>query len=502
MQAQGLTQETLEALKSVIANGGIAYKDITTGLNYVWYDLQPIVDRTFPVITPLRNTTPRLAGDGGTSTHWKEVYGINSTNLSIGVSEGNRNATVTTLERDHVSQYAEIGLEDFVTWKADQAAGRLTPEVKAMAVENLLYASLIGEELVLLGGNTGNVAGQNTGLPLGTAPTPVATLVAGGAMTAQATGVYVVALTLEGFLNSSVSGGVPASITRNNIDGSSDTYGGGSSQASAQSNSVTTTGGNLSVSAHCAAVKGAFAYAWYVGLFSAGAAGASLAAITTINSVLITANPTGTDTASAHASDNSGNKLIFDGYLTQALAGGGLWATQATGTDGTGTPLTSDGAGGILEFETDFLYFWTNFRLQPTRILVNAQEKNNIKKKLVTNSGTPLYRINATSDGKGTISGGIDAISYLPQYSMGAPSPVPIDIHPDMPPGTIFYMCERLPYRIQNMRYTANIRTLQEWRQIDWPIVKRRWEYGVYANELFEMHFSPAFGVRTNIANG
>src|SRR5580658_575827 len=164
----GVTSETLEALKSLRARGGVAYKDINTGLGYQWYDLQSLVDRTFPQITPLISEVPRMQGDGGNSTNWKEVYAINAGNLSPGVSERNRNATVQTLLRQHFAPYAELGFEDFVTWKSELEAGKLTPEVKALAVEDLFYASRQAEEKVLLWGNTGLTSGGN-GVPLGTA---------------------------------------------------------------------------------------------------------------------------------------------------------------------------------------------------------------------------------------------------------------------------------------------------------------------------------------------
>lgn len=507
MQAQGITQETLNALKAMRAAGGNAYKDITTALGYISYDLQSVVDRTFPQITPLRNEVPRVKGKGGNSTHWKEVYAINANHLSLGVSERNRNATVTTSLRDHFAKYAELGFEDFVSWKTDQEAAELTPEVKSMAVENLLYAALQGEEKILLWGNTGvgpsgsfPAQGGGNGIALGIAPTPFATLVAGGAMTAQATAVFVVALTPEGLFNSSIAGGVPLAITRNNVDGTSDTYGGGSSQHSAVSNTVTTAGGNLSVSAHCAVVKGAAGYAWYVGLVGSGAAGALLAAITTINSVLLTADPAGTQAASAAAADNSGNGLIFDGYLSQTLSGNGVYASQVTGTDGVGTPLTADGSGGITEIETDLRSFWDTSRLMPDDILVSAQEMTNITKKI---SGSGAYRINANAaDEKGNLSGGSLVRSYLGKFAMGGGKPVTITLHPDMPAGTMFYRTKKLPYRVQGLANLAQIRTQQEWRQVDWPMVHRSWDYGIYSNETFEMHFSPAFGVRNNIANG
>ena len=60
---------------------------------------------------------------------------------------------------------------------------------------------------------------------------------------------------------------------------------------------------------------------------------------------------------------------------------------QATGTAGTGTPLTSDGAGGISEFEVAFVNFYNKYRLSPTVIYVSSQELVNITKKVIGNGG-------------------------------------------------------------------------------------------------------------------
>ena len=99
------------------------------------------------------------------------------------------------------------------------------------------------------------------------------------------------------------------------------------------------------------AIQGAAGYAWFWGT----AGSELLGAITTINSVSIAANATGTQAASSlGTNDNSTNSLAFDGLLTQTLKSGqnAYVAAQATGTAGAGTPLTADGEGGIVEIDT------------------------------------------------------------------------------------------------------------------------------------------------------
>ena len=102
---------------------------------------------------------------------------------------------------------------------------------------------------------------------------------------------------------------------------------------------VPTTGATGSISASVAPVRGALGYAWFW-----GAAGAeTLGAITTINSVVISAPATGSQTAvSLGANDNSANLLAFDGLIYQAVkAGSGASVyTMASGVAGVGSPLT------------------------------------------------------------------------------------------------------------------------------------------------------------------
>ena len=73
----------------------------------------------------------------------------------------------------------------------------------------------------------------------------------------------VVALTFEGYRNSSVSGGVATNKTITGNDGNTYTLNGGASMRSANALQAVTLGQTLS--ATVAVVNGAVAYAWFVG---------------------------------------------------------------------------------------------------------------------------------------------------------------------------------------------------------------------------------------------
>ncbi len=472
----------------------------TTGLNA--YDLESPAKKLYPVITPLRNAIPRVGGGKGTAVNWRTITGINVNALEVGVSEGNRGGGIVTSFGNVSVAYAGIGLEDYVTFEADYAAATFD-DVKARAVEGLLRSLMIGEEKVIIGGNQS--------LPLGTTPTPtlVAATTGGTLATAAAFSVICVALTHAGALTASVAGGIRANVVRTNTDGSSDTYGGGAARESTNA-TVSVTGATGSVGASVTPVNGAFAYAWF---WAATAGSEVLGAVTTINSVSITANAAGTQTAaSLPAADWSQNALIFDGIMTQILKPGSnaTIITQPSGVAGIGTPLTSDGVGGIVEFDSVLKSLWDNYRLSVQTIWVSSQEQGNIYKKILAagNNAAQRFVFNAT---QGRLMGGAVAMSYLNKYGVNESSEgdgtamgqeIPIKLHPNLPAGTILMVTMTIPYKLSNVTNVLEIQTRREYYQLEWPLRTRKYEYGVYADELLKCYFPPAYAMIQNIGNG
>ncbi len=503
-QTADTLRQTNQVFKALLADemaNEVRKANTTTGIStqtgLTWYDLQAGAKLLYPVLTPLRNEIPRVQGDGGTATNWKAVTGINVGRVSIGVSEGNRNAAMQTTEQDYVAKYATIGLENFCTFEADEASEKFD-DAKSLASRTLLQATMIGEEGVIVGGNAS--------LALGTTPTPtVAAIGSGGAIpTSTVVSVIAVALTYDGWVNGAVSSGIIASITRTNADNSTDTFGGGVAQKSANA-SVTTAAGGSSVSAVVASpVKGAVAYAWFWGT----AGNETLGAITTVNSILITtATGTGTQLASALPSaDNSKNALLFDGMITQICTSGSnsYFYAMPNGTAGTGTGLTSNSSGGVVEIDNALRSFWDNYKLSPEEILVNAQELTNITKKVIAGGGTPLFRFNMDKGGDSadvTVTAGAIVGSYLNQFSLGGGTLVNIRLHPNVPPGTMIFRRKSAPYPISNVTNIMEVRTRKDYYQVAWPLRTRKYEFGTYASEVLAIYFTPAFGIITNIGN-
>jgi hypothetical protein len=502
------TQQTLELLKTINDMGGLGKLDagemlkagftISTGL--VAYDLEPVAQRMYPVITPLRNSIARVGGGVGTGVHYLQVTGIQP--QSPGVAEGHRAGVMGVTAVPKSAAWATLGNENVVSFEAEESSLPGTDN-RALAALTMLDGLMIQEEMVLLGGNNS--------LALTTTPTPTPVLDLGvgtGTLNAGAViDVYCVALTLEGFLNSSLAG-IPTAITRTNADGIQDTFGGGSAQVSGQAQVTLGSGANThAISAQVAPVPGAVAYAWFWGVDGGGLI--KIGAITTINSVVITALATGTQNYTALPSaDNSTNRYLYDGLITQICTpgSGSYVAFQATGAPGTGTPLTSDGAGGIKEINTALKAFWDNWKLSPDIMYVNAQELGNITTKVIAGGGAPLFRFNVDAQ-KGTIAdvtltAGSVVGTYLNKYTMGGGQLVKIMLHPNLPPGIIIFRCTTIPYALPNIQNILQVKTIRDYYSIDWPVKTRQYEMGTYTRGVLMNRFGPAFGMIGNIANG
>ncbi|NLR74217.1 hypothetical protein [Leeia aquatica] len=502
------TQETLALLKLAqkaalpdeIAKAFNQAASPTQGLTA--YDLQAPALTLYPVLTPLRNKIPRVSGKGGTQASWRAITGINVNNLAAGVAEGRRGGVIATSTSEYVAAYRGLGLEDYVSFEAEYAAEGFD-DVKARAVEGLLRSLMIGEEGVILGGNTS--------MPLGTTPQP--TLIGsttGGSLATGTLSVVAVGLGFDAFWalggwNNGQQGStinlataqVPTVVNRSNADGTSDSYGGGAARKSTAA-TVSITGPNGSATASVVPMANAVAYAWYW-----GAAGAEvLGAVTTINSVSITANASGTQTAaSLPASDNSVNSLEFDGILTQiAKSGSGAYVkTLPTGTPGVGSTLTADNAGGIVELEDAFFAFWSQYRLSPEVIYVNAQQLLDMNRKILIGGGAPLVRFNLDGNNPGAYNPSAVIGSYLNKITN---TQVKIEVHPNVPPGTILFWSDNLPYKLSGIQNAVQIRTRRDYYQLEWPLRTRKYEYGVYTDQVLQNFFPPAFGIITNIARG
>jgi hypothetical protein len=481
----------------------------TSAGQLVWYDLSRIVELLYPFkeLIPRISRLPRVPGDGGVAHNWKRIVGININNLSIGVSEGNRGGRISVNVQSQSSTYKYMGLESSATFEARLAALNLSPDALGNSIQSTLRSVMIGEEQSLILGNAG--------LALGVTPTPTLTHAAGtGTLTGT---VYVICVALSGFgwLNGSLANGIPGQITRINADGSQDVYGGGSAAPSAEASVAITTGDT--VTATVTPVMGAVAYAWFI---SETSGQERLAAITAGNQCKFTQLPANTNQlASALVGDNSQNALLPDGMITQCLYGsfgaapgtamatnpslpgnvtvnpnsGSLTLNLATGNTG----FTVQGSN-ILEFDQFLQAAYDQYKIGFDRILMSSTDLGITAGQMLSGGSTsyPFMEVFDADETTGRIVAGRRVNAYMNKF-MG--NTLPIEIHPYLPPGTIMFWSDRVPYELSGVANVLQVRTRMDYYQIQWPLVRRAYEYGVYMDEVFENNFPPAFGLIQNV---
>jgi hypothetical protein len=468
---------------------------IATGASY--YDLRAPSLLFSPTITPLRNSLKRTKRPHpGAMAHWKSINGLtNSPNLMGWVPEGRRAASITYTMADSSQAYATFGTEDDLTDEAKFAADGFEDE-EALVQMRSLYKTMQIEECGLLHGNNS--------VALGTPTTPTVSSTGTNSTLPTATySVIVVALSALGYLQSNLTNGVPqaVSVTSNDGQGAYTVNGGGSMKSAAASQAVT-----LGAPLICTVpvVNGAMAYAWYVGVSGSE----KLEAITTINSVSFSAPLAGThQAATAITADCSTNSTAFDGLVTQAYKNNTVSyiKTMANGTAGAGTQLTAVGNGEVQEIRDMLRAMWDQNRVSITKLYVAAQELTSLTRLVLTSGSSPLLRINSsTGDTPSSVKVTAGSVVgwYFNPYTADGGRFIPIIIHPNMVPGTIFGYAETLPasYMSNECPTVAEVLIRQDYYVEKWVRTSRAQKYGTYAQEAVACYAPFCLAIITNIA--
>ena len=471
-------------------------KNVTQATGLTYYDLRGPALNLFPTYTPLRNAIPRNSrANPGDALHYKTILATTGSGFPFmgWVPEGHRSASMSYTANPVTLPYATLGEEDSLTDEAKWAAQGFEDE-NALVQLRLLLKMFVKEEAAILGGNatmTLSAPGTITSTATGTAYT----------LPALTYSIYCVALTQEGYRNSSVANGVATAMTIVGNDGSSYVLNGGSSAPSAQKTQGITLGQLLTVSV--SPIRGAVAYAWFV-----GAAGSE-----TLQSITTTAQATfgaplgtGAQAITAVVGDHSSNpNVAFDGLLTTAFKAGNNAYYNALAN---GSTLTASGKGSVVEIDNMLLSMWNNYLLSPTVIYVNAQQLGDITTKVLSNSTSPLLRYNVAADQDGMVeykltAGGVIAYYFNP-YAADGGTKIPVKIHPNLAPGTIIAWCEKLPpqYVSNETPTVAEMMLRQDYMNEVWPRTNRVQYYGIYESAALAVYAPFAMGCISNITAG
>lgn len=496
----GVSQEALALFRTAIQSGNALKKDattqgFTTTTGLTGYELEAPSKKLFPVLAPTRNMIARKkASRGSEAAHWKAITKINATGVQASTAFGYAGALVSTTEQDFMAAYKIVSLGDSVEYDA-QIQAQEFEDLRATAGVNLLYAVMMEEDKLLKGG-------QNFSIGTPGAPTLTASTT-GGTIGAVTVYVAVCARTMQGW------------------------YSGAQTAASASANTGALTGTTNSVNASVSTIRGAVVYDWYVG----SAAGTLYYYSSTVTTqVKITSVPTQAAAtaalpllaapAAAEASgatvDNSGDANAFNGLIA-SLTGdysGGTYVTHGTGAstgayfgDLGGATLTGT-PDGIAEIDAALLALWNSAKVSPTRMIVNAQQQIDITNKLLASGlAYTLFRPDQLAERQGAIGGAL-VDTYLNKAVNGRP--IPIESDPWLPPGTILLVTESLPYPNSRVANVLEVRTQQEYQQVEYATARLagqvgggpRYDFEVRAQETLINYFPGGMGIIQNIANG
>lgn len=503
-KAQQIIEFTKAAMVKNVADDliekGVMEKTVTLSTGLTAYDLRSPSLLFMPTITPIRNSLKRtLRPAPGDSARWKVINSVaNNPNFMAWVPEGRRAASITYSASNASAPYASMGVEDSLTDEAKFAAVGFEDE-EALIQLRSLYKLMQIEECSLLHGNAN--------LTIATPATPVLAASGAGATLPAATySVICVALSSMGYLHATQTAPMslltPQTVTSNDGQGTYTLNGGSSNKSTAGSQAITL---GQTLSASVTPVNGAVAYAWYVGVSGSE----KLEKITTINSATFAAPLAGTgQAATAITADWSKNATAYDGLQTLAYINNSqaYIKSLATGTAGTGTQLTATGTGEVSEVRDMLRAMWDNYRLSITRIYVSSQELVSITKLVLANGSAPLIRLNSTggssSPSEVKYTAGAVVGWYFNPFTADGGRYIPIILHPNMVPGTIFGYAENLPatYMSNETPTVAELLVRQDYYVEKWPRQSRAQSYGTYCQTVPAVYAPFALALITNIA--
>lgn len=472
---------------------------ITTALALTGYDLSGPAQSLVPVITPLRNRLARRKGNiGSAAFHKMQILGINTANVKGSVAFGKRNTGITYTTRPMSWTYKSVGLDDVVQMEAVWQ-GQDFEDVRARSALSLLWSVMIQQEALYLGANCTN------GITVGTVTLDDSAT--GGITSATGITVKVVALTLQGYLARTVnSSGVTTAIL---------------TETERSASSSTTDNANLSTKrckASWTAVDGAFAYAVFAGAVGGNITLQDVVTVNYFDSGASAALSTGGQNFTAISGGTAGDVDVsqdanaFDGIIPQIFAAnntayGGVYYKPYI-KDMNNAVLSSTGNGRVTQLDLLNQYLWDTWRIGPTLYIMNSQQASDITDLLTLGTGTGLgFRINLPmgTDQKG-MTGGFVYDGYINRFTSsltpGSPDRVPFLVHPNMPPGMIVAITEKLPFPKTDIDTPWEVRFLQDYADFEWAMTQRQYEHGIYAHETLVGYAAQFSGIIRGIKAG
>ncbi len=487
-----LSEETLALVRQAQATRAI---NTTSGL--IGYDLEAPARVLVPTQTPLVNLLPRQRGKGIDVTHWKAITSFD-TNRSLGaLADGATPTQVAYAVANIQNTYQTIALSNAVTFQAQWRGRSLEGDVRARRTAELLYQLKITEERWITQGSAYLMA----------PPAPVMSAASSGGSVAA--GTYWAQATATNAQGESLPSALPAT-------------------SAAPTAVVTTTGASSVLTITLFTVPNAANYNVYIGSGStppansamykqAGLSGASApqpsfgASVSLVNggttssgevvppTITLTltttpassgANPPASNTAKTVV-DGSGNVLMFDGIIAQALNN----ATTANGAPlgaQVAQPAASTGVLALADIDNLLMALYQQAAGDPDLLLMNPVD--NVKlTNLVAAAGQLRYVVDASRPGDmAHITAPARVTAYLNKVT-GREIPIVLDRY--CPMGQMIFLPLSLPYPVPEIDHAIEIETNQDYWGIDFAITTSQWQFANYVDETLKVYFLGGLGI-------
>ena len=448
---------------------------LSTGL--LPYDLEAPAKLLTPRPTPLRNSIPRVKGQGG-ARRFKVISGFTGTGTGgqtttqPGITESTTNAGpggLSYIRGPYISyagfdvtlNYVTTSLSDSVSWQAEYQ-GQGFEDIRSLSNTALLYSTmLLDERLMIYGrGTTGN----------GYA----------GALAAPSVSLSGVSASLSPSGTSSFAAGSPWVIVAADAGDLLGTTGTTMHQGPATTAaSVSLTAGQAIQVSVVTDSPGALGYNLFVGSVSTGPF--YYAGRTGYATGYITSQPTSGPVATSGQADQSAVGTNYDGLLTNVAASGGYVKRLNAALS-----VLNPGA----EFQNAFGSLYESVKSDPEEIWLNGFDRLQLSNAIVNNSSnSSAYRVFVPNSDMGGVKAGVVVQSLLNEVTG---SEIPITVHPWFPQGNALIRQKTLPIPDSNVAETSVMVLPQDYVAVQWPVTQFTYDASTFEIGTF-CHYAPAW---------
>lgn len=488
-----ITDETVALVREALAD---TTRAITLASGLTGYELEAPAKIIVPVITPLVNMLPRRKGTGTDVVHWKAITSFDTARNWGVLEDGGTPSQVTYAVAALQNTMQTIGLMNSVSFQAQWRGRSLDADVRARRIAELLYQLKMTEERWVLG------ASEKLMVP----PAPVlATAASGGTVAAGTYWVKVTAKNAQGETTGSRAAKITTTGTTSTITITIFTV-----PNATQYNVYIGSGASQPADGALwlqAGISGANATQPAIGASVTLADGATVMPSGEVNPAIVTvtlsAPPATSGTALSSVASNtaktfvdgSGNALMWDGLIAQALnnASAGNGATLGAQV---AQPAGSDGKLALSDIDNLLASMYLQAAGDPDYIVMNPLDNVRLTN-LVVGAGQLRYVVRAgESADQGQLTAQYRVTRYL-NKSTGKEMPIILDRY--CPQGHMVFLPLAMPFPVPEVTNALEIETNQDYWGVDLAITDSTFRFADYVDETLKVYFLGGLGVLRGI---